>query len=952
RLKILQSHFTLYIPKKRKGDAELLINTTLFRLQKSVLYIVSQVFDDLLTKASLAENRQEFEMLIEQEKSSHAERGIPRIELSDENPQDFEANLPSRICSIYRAYFTPCRQILNYENYRILGVQRILELRELVRHFVIPDLMSIFNRRTDQKFIQNTFLVLDQLKCIGMDASQEFLTDLELLWNLNVRREIRNKIGIFFQWIGFRLNNKRGNAIFGIFILQANMNASTIPPGRYGHCSFTWKNNFYVFGGWDNFTDSNGVNRNPFFYYTTLPITNTNKITWINLSTVDATSVGSAACVVTQSDYLLVLGGILTLKSNDNKVSTQVFDLNKGVWIDWSKLLNAYPGYGVGPKATLISKNFVAVYAGNTGVNEDGKKLPLQFIYFLNMTSLPWTWSTVTKKEDLDAPISRIVITVKGSVWMLGGYFPNSDAANFTNTPTNSNRIYISNRRYQWISPNDSPLPYSVRDGATGIRDNMLYLISYSGNAENPVNIIPLNMQTMKFQSNISFSDGGMKGRTGASFAQFSGSDAVLTYGGCSLSNVVINCGTPFDTIQIFNMTLKSWTTEHNIVTNIPSNNFKLPPINGLDLNAENDESDSNNGDSNKNQNNTQNSGNNNSDTGKSESRTYIWITVFISCIVTGLFCAMVIFLITRYCRRQSAILTKFEITRNRHIEIAVSKDEAESPARQRSNSEHSSLVVETVDRSRSVSDIDININNDDGINTDNLTSRQRQWIRSVLSIPRTSNSHSRDNNERQSKEQPLSTSKRVNIPSITIDHKSKRDDNWERELITDKNQLIVKLIESSVVITSLALPRKNSKHSYQRQETKEDQAMLDKTNHSNDGFRTVPLKRTTSKTAEPETAQQEARNNGNDHVSNVPSVKGKQPQLNCSIPLGNRHILVDTPPATLSTNAPRKLTVGRTQAMEMRDNKPTTTTEIKPMAMTAKIPTTPSQKKYQRPIA
>ncbi|KAG9295531.1 hypothetical protein G9A89_016629 [Geosiphon pyriformis] len=53
-------------------------------------------------------------------------------------------------------------------------------------------------------------------------------------------------------------------------------------------------------------------------------------------------------------------------------------------------------------------------------------------------------------------------------------------------------------------------------------------------------------------------------------------------------------CGNTLDTLQVFNMTFRNLTQEHKIVTNIPSNDFKLPKINNLDMNAENDEADPN----------------------------------------------------------------------------------------------------------------------------------------------------------------------------------------------------------------------------------------------------------------------------------------------------------------------------------------------------------------------
>ncbi|KAG9296962.1 hypothetical protein G9A89_003676 [Geosiphon pyriformis] len=432
--------------------------------------------------------------------------------------------------------------------------------------------------------------------------------------------------------------------------------ASVISPGgRFGHCSVTYKNTFYVFGGWDENTNTEtGINFSPnFFYSTTLPI-NSNAPTWRILTTQNATSVGSAACVVTPTGYLLVLGGVISLKVNEDKVSTQVFDLNREVWIDWKTLMVVtYPGFGINPKAVLLTPNFVSVYAGNTGVNEDGKRFPIQIIYFLNMTTIPWTWSEARKSESINAPISRIIIPAKGDAWQLGGYFPNKSDPDLGT----SREIYVSNRRNKWVSP-DIKLPYGVRDGAAGVRNNLIFYLVYNGRAGYPpVNVFPVDMATLQLQPNISFT--GMTPRSGASFAQFSGSDAFLIYGGCPLQNMSPACGNTLDTLQVFNMTLRNFTQEHKIITNIHSNDFKLPKINNLDMNAENDELDPNI----RNQEIGIFGEQSNRDQVSSKSRLPTWLIVFISVLVTAIAISLIFFGLWLCRNRTLGPLASFEIT-------------------------------------------------------------------------------------------------------------------------------------------------------------------------------------------------------------------------------------------------------------------------------------------------
>ncbi|CAG8481782.1 3834_t:CDS:10 [Ambispora gerdemannii] len=427
---------------------------------------------------------------------------------------------------------------------------------------------------------------------------------------------------------------------------------SWTPAGRYGHCSVTYKNQLYVFGGWENNTDENGVNISPnYFFYTTLPITSSNP-TWLLLPAGNSTSVGSAACVVTPSGYLLILGGIISSKYTDNKVSTQVYDLNKNIWVDWKSLMQErYPGFGISPKAALITPNYVVVYSGNTGVNEDGKRLPVQFLYFLNMTTMgAWTWSEAKKSSSIDAPISRIIATAKGNIFLFGGYFPyeSGDNTGF------STHFYISNRKDQWVSP-DANLPFGVRDGAVGIRKNMIYLIA--SDANNPgVNVFPLDLTSLTFGSTLNFP--GMKGRIGASYAQFTGSDSFLIFGGCTVEQ----CNAPLDTLQVFNMTTKNWTVEHASITKpISSNNFTIPLVNGIDLNAEDDDTD--NSIVNPSPSSNPNHGANANADANHSKRTPTWLIVLISCIVTAVFFSFVFAGLWHLRNKMLGPRTSFEIT-------------------------------------------------------------------------------------------------------------------------------------------------------------------------------------------------------------------------------------------------------------------------------------------------
>ncbi|CAG8560980.1 13670_t:CDS:2 [Ambispora leptoticha] len=435
-------------------------------------------------------------------------------------------------------------------------------------------------------------------------------------------------------------------SFFSIFIhanSQSTNTTKTITPGRYGHCSVTWKNELYVFGGWDNSTDDQGISTTPFFYSTTLPLNVNNDITWTFLDTENALNVGSAACAVTPQGYLLVLGGIVSLSSTNGKVSTQVYDLNQRVWIDWRKVMNSsYPGFGINPKAAFISDNLLLVYAGNTGVNEDQNGSLVQIIYFLNVTTMPWTWSEVRKNQTIDAPISQAIASAKGNAWFLGGYF--SD--NVGNILGFSQKIWISNQRTQWVSP-DLTLPYGISDGAIGVNNDTLFMIGFSETQKySPVNVFPLNIAKMRFETNISSTQ--LKSRYGASFVQFPGSDAVLVYGGCATMNLSI-CDAPLNSIVIFNMTTRTWTTNYNIVINSQSNNFTLPLIEGFDMNTENDENPSNKNDTNK------KNGQDNKDdevVGEPHRTIATWVVVFITCLVTLILCILA-FTSIYFCRKR-----------------------------------------------------------------------------------------------------------------------------------------------------------------------------------------------------------------------------------------------------------------------------------------------------------
>ncbi|KAG9307110.1 hypothetical protein G9A89_016938 [Geosiphon pyriformis] len=356
--------------------------------------------------------------------------------------------------------------------------------------------------------------------------------------------------------------------------------------GRFGHCSFTYKSRFYVFGGWDNKTENDGLSTTPFFYFTPLPLTTKLPISWTFLNTENATSVGAAACVVTPSGYFLALGGMISQSSGDEKVSTQIFDLNREIWIDWRNLLvSAYPGFGLNPKATLISKNFVMVFAGNTGINEERKRTPIQIIYFLNMKSVPWTWSETRKNETIDAPISRIFASAKGNTFSFGGYFTSESISTNITGNNYSNKTFITNLKNYFVSP-DITLPYGIREGAVGVWNSTMFLIGFSGFSGTPsVNVFPLNLETMKWDKNISFPM--IQSRSISSFAQVDGSDGILIYGGCPLINTISQCGTPFSSIAVFNMSTLTWSTEYNLpldqVTSLKD--FKIPLINGFDMN-------------------------------------------------------------------------------------------------------------------------------------------------------------------------------------------------------------------------------------------------------------------------------------------------------------------------------------------------------------------------------
>ncbi|KAG9296947.1 hypothetical protein G9A89_003661 [Geosiphon pyriformis] len=133
-----------------------------------------------------------------------------------------------------------------------------------------------------------------------------------------------------------------------------------------------------------------------------------------------------------------------------------------------------------------------------------------------------------------------------------------------------------------------------------------------------------------------------MKPRSGASFAFFLPPIRLIRRFMVDASyKMSPACGNTLDTLQVFNIAFRNFTQEHKIITN----DFKLPKINKLVMNAENDELDPNipnqeigiSGEA------------SNRDQVSSKSRLPTWLIVFISALVTVIAISLIFFIVWLY---------------------------------------------------------------------------------------------------------------------------------------------------------------------------------------------------------------------------------------------------------------------------------------------------------------
>ncbi|CAG8433468.1 5301_t:CDS:2 [Ambispora gerdemannii] len=383
--------------------------------------------------------------------------------------------------------------------------------------------------------------------------------------NANLRRQLQNFFGFFL--------------ILSTTLLK-DVSAASQPV--QGHCSVTYKDRIYIFGG--SLNDFSSPQN--YFLSTREPFDTNNSssgdgLEWKVEEQTGSTCVSYAACVTTSSGYLLVIGGI---QSWDNKTSTQTFqiyDFNAAQWVRSSMKLNEpYPGASYGPRATFISTNLLFIYGGNT---LDSSEVSFQSTaVFLDIGGEKWNWTKKDRSSSIDETDASYsgIITVNSNAWVFGG----STYAQDRESPNKSNKIYLFNMDKQWI-PADVSLPLAVEHSAIGIRKNTLFIVGYS---EQSLLIWSLDLVSRKF---VEVSRNSSISVQKFAHAQFSGSDAIMLHGNfCSEDETKESCSATAN-FKIFNMTTRSWTNKMNVVDTY---NSCITSNNNLDLTSSDNDSGNN----------------------------------------------------------------------------------------------------------------------------------------------------------------------------------------------------------------------------------------------------------------------------------------------------------------------------------------------------------------------
>ncbi|KAG9289310.1 hypothetical protein G9A89_007871 [Geosiphon pyriformis] len=363
---------------------------------------------------------------------------------------------------------------------------------------------------------------------------------------------------------------------FGLYfsLFTVKFVTSQDPGPRQEHCLVTYHNSVYLFGG---VTDSLGQTfPSNFFHRATLPL-NTNFIQWEKLDTTNVINVMDPACIVEQTlGYFLVIGGARNFANltADINPGLQVYNFKTGQWNDPS-LIQGFPKKLTSPtfrpRATVYMPKSVFLWGNIFTINGT-----IPFIYQIDMTTNPWTWNPINQKNKTITSSAGIA-SAKGNAWTFGGL--DKDPQNGFNP---SKDITIYNPNNELVIP-PLQVPINISDAVVGILDGKFNIIILDdGDANDKKHIVEIVFDLGKMQiMDPRKSANGPINRRRAAATQIHGSDVVLIHGGTEGS---LGQNTT-DTMIAYNMTTGTWVTQVDVILPIQLNNFKLPLINGKDLN-------------------------------------------------------------------------------------------------------------------------------------------------------------------------------------------------------------------------------------------------------------------------------------------------------------------------------------------------------------------------------
>ncbi|CAG8505894.1 5955_t:CDS:2 [Ambispora leptoticha] len=306
-------------------------------------------------------------------------------------------------------------------------------------------------------------------------------------------------------------------------ILLKDVDASSLPV--QGHCSVTYKDRIYIFGG--SLNDLSSPQncflsiQAPFDIVTTNNSSSGDNLEWTVEEQKGSTCVSYAACVTTSSGYLLVIGGIQSWNNNTSSQTFQIYDFNAAQWVESSKKLDEpYPGASYGPSATFLSTNLLFIYGGNT-LNLSEVSFQSTAL-FLDISGEKWYWTKKnrsSKIDETDASYSGI-ISVNSNTWIFGGSVYSQVHKNLSN----SDKIYTFNTDKQWIPANVS-LPLAVEQSAIGLRKKTLFVVGYSNETLLVWSFDLVSQKFVEVSRNTSISVQKF------AHTQFPGSDALMLHG-------------------------------------------------------------------------------------------------------------------------------------------------------------------------------------------------------------------------------------------------------------------------------------------------------------------------------------------------------------------------------------------------------------------------------------